>query len=224
MTMRDGSRRLLPWFAALMIAAAGAAQAQQSNAPPNALQGFSQNRNQPVNIKAASLEVHDRDKMATFSGNVHLVQGDTTLRCKTLVVYYDADQTTGGPAVKSAAPGPTGSSQISKMKAMGGVIVTQKDQTAAGDSAIYDMKTNSVTLIAPAGGYVAVTQGPNVARGPRLVVHLDTGVSHFEGGVEVLMIPNSTKRDNQPAPANDPKAAPAHQPPKPKSNQPSSLY
>lgn len=230
MRIASGGYRLLPWLAALTVAACGVAygQPQQSNAPPNALQGFSQNRNQPVNIKAASLEVHDRDKVATFSGNVHLVQGDTTLRCKTLIVYYDADQT-GGPAVKSAAPGPTGSSQISKMKAMGGVIVTQKDQTAAGDSAIYDMKTNSVTLIAPAGGFVAVTQGPNVARGPRLVVHLDTGVSHFEGGVEVLMNPNSNPNSNPNAnkhdsrPATDAKAPPAHQPPK-RSNQPSSLY
>jgi lipopolysaccharide export system protein LptA len=224
MTMRNGSHRLLPWLAALMIAAAGAAaQAQQSNAPPNALQGFSQNRDQPVNIKSATLEVHDRSKMATFSGNVHLVQGDTTLRCKTLVVFYDADQA-GGPAVKSASPGPAGSSQIRRMEAKGSVIVTQKDQVASGELGVYDMTENTVTLSSPGGGKVSVTQGPNILRSPRLVVHLDTGVSHFVGGVEALINPESTKRDSSPAPANDPKAAPAHQPPKPKSNQPSSLY
>jgi lipopolysaccharide export system protein LptA len=213
MTMRTRSSRLLPWIAALMLAAASAAPAQESKAPPNALQGFSQNKDQPVNIKSAALEVHDRDKMATFSGNVHLVQGDTTLRCKTLVVFYDADQTAGAPAVKSAAPGPTGSSQIRRMEAKGNVIVVQRDQTATGELGIYDTTENTVTLSSPGGGKVSVMQGPNILRSPRLVVHLDTGISHFVGGVEALFV-NSPKGDTKPAPATDAKAAPAPQPPK----------
>ena len=172
-------------------AASQPAQPEPSG-PPNALQGFSQNRNQPGNIKSLSLDVRDRSKVATFSGNVQLVQGDTTMRCKTLVVHYDGD-TSGAPAVKSSTPGPAGSQQISRMEAIGGVFVTQKDQTATGEKAIYDLKDNTVTLYPAPGGTVAVTQGPNVVRGASLVVHLDTGVSHFVGGVESLIIPNSTK-------------------------------
>jgi LptA/(LptD N-terminal domain) LPS transport protein len=37
--------------------------------------GFSQNRDQPVHIEAATLEVRDKDKTATFSGNVRVTQG-----------------------------------------------------------------------------------------------------------------------------------------------------
>jgi lipopolysaccharide export system protein LptA len=218
MTMRTGSR-LLCWLAALSIVAS-AAPAQESKAPPNALQGFSQNKGEPVNIKSAALEVHDRDKMATFSGNVHLVQGDTTLRCKTLVVYYDADQT-GGPAVKSATPGPTGSSQIRKMLAKGDVRVTQKDQIATGELGEYDTTANTVTLSSPGGGKVSVQQGPNILRSPRLVVHLDSGVSHFVGGVEALFNTNSPKGDTKPGPATDANAAPPSPPPK-RPNPPSS--
>jgi lipopolysaccharide export system protein LptA len=166
-----------------------------------------------VNIKSAALDVRDRDKMATFSGNVHLVQGDTTLRCKILVVFYDADQA-GAPAVKSAAPGPTGSSQIRRMEAKGDVIVTQRDQIATGELGIYDTTENTVTLSSPGGGKVSVKQGLNILRSPRLVVHLDTGVSHFVGGVEALFTPNSTKGDTKPAPATDANAQPAPQPPK----------
>jgi lipopolysaccharide export system protein LptA len=184
-------------------------QQQQPSGPPNPLQGFSQNRDQPVKINAASLDVRDKSKVATFSGNVQLVQGDTTLRCKTLVVYYDGDNA-GGPAVKSATPGPAGGSSIRRMEAKGGVLVTQKDQTATGESAIYDMKENTVRLFPANGGTVAVTQGPNVVRGPRLVVHLDTGVSHFEGGVESLIIPNSMKNEkNEKNERGDAKGAPA---------------
>jgi lipopolysaccharide export system protein LptA len=218
MTMRIGSP-LRSWLAALTVAAAAvtAAPAQESKAPPNALQGFSQNKDQPVNIKSASLDVRDRDKMATFSGNVHLVQGDTTLVCKTLVVYYDADQK-DGPAVRSASPGPTGSSQIRKMIAKGNVIVTQKDQSANGELGVYDTAENTVTLTSPGGGKVSVTQGPNILRSPQLVVHLDTGVSHFVGGVEALLNPKA-----EPKPATtDAKAPPAPQPPPKRPNQSSS--
>ena len=35
------------------------ASAQKNQGPPNALQGFSQNRNQPVKSKATTLEVRD---------------------------------------------------------------------------------------------------------------------------------------------------------------------
>jgi lipopolysaccharide export system protein LptA len=231
----------LAGLAAAMAAASGApAQPQpqpqpqsqaQPSGPPNALQGFSQNRDQPVKIEAATLEVRDKNKVATFSGNVHLVQGDTVLRCKVLVVFYDQDDS-GAPAVKSATPGPTGSSQIRRMEAKGAVVVTQKDQTATGDSAIYDLKDNTVTLVAPAGGLVTVTQGPNVMSGPKLVVNLTTNVSHFEGGVRGLITPSSTqgnKTDNKaPDPkGSDPKGGPkdaAKDAPKSRATNPSGLY
>jgi lipopolysaccharide export system protein LptA len=222
-----------------MVAAANGAPAQPrtqpqapapapASGPPNALQGFSQNRDQPVKIEAATLEVRDKNKVATFSGNVHLVQGDTVLRCKVLVVFYDQDDA-GAPTVKSATPGPTGSSQIRRMEAKGAVVVTQKDQTATGDSAIYDLKDNTVTLVAPAGGLVTVTQGPNVMSGPKLVVNLTTNVSHFEGGVKGLITPSSTqgnKTDNKaPDPKGpDPKGQDPRAAPKPRATNPSGLY
>ena len=150
--------------------------AQAPNGPPNALQGFSQNRDKPVQIDAASLEVRDRDKMATFLGNVRMVQGDTTLRCKTLVVFYDQDSTPG--TLAAAKPGPGGSQQIKRLEAKGNVIVTQNDQVATGDNGTFDMKSNTVTLF----GDVVLTQRNNVLKGERLVVDLTTGVSRVEAG------------------------------------------
>ena len=168
-----------------LAAAPPCAMAQPgANNAPNALQGFQQNRGQPVQIEAARLEVRDKDKMATFSGNVKVVQGDTTLRCKTLAVFYEQQSKDGQQALAAAQtmpaakPGPGGSSQISKLEASGGVTVTQKDQTATGDRALFDMKSNTVTLL----GNVLVSQGPNVMRGEKLVVDLTTGVSRVEAG------------------------------------------
>ncbi len=142
-------------------APAAGASTLSGGSVPNALQGFQQNRSQPVQIEAARLEVRDKDKIATFTGNVKVVQGDTTMRCKTLVVFYE-QQNQGrpagqaAPAMKAATPGPGGSSQISRLEAKGSVIVTQKDQTATGDTGLFDMKANTVTLL----GNVAGQPGP----------------------------------------------------------------
>lgn len=168
------------------------AQAGAGQGPSNALQGFSKNKDQPVQIEAASLEVRDKDKLATFSGNVHVIQGDTDLRSKTLLVFYEDDSGNKG-GIKAAQPGPGGSSQIKRLEAIGNVLVTQKDQTATGDKGVFDMKTNTITLI----GNVVISQGPNVLRGERLVVDRGSGVSRMEGG-RVQGIFQRSKEDGSP--------------------------
>jgi len=188
----------------LGVHAAGDALAQRSPSPPqnqglpNALQGFSQNRGQPVKIESDKLEVRDKDKVATFSGNVHVTQGDTEMRSKVLVVYY-VDPNKPGPApataMKTAPPGaPPGSSeqqQIRRIEATGGVLVTQKEQNAAGDSGIFDMQSNTVTL----NGNVVVTHGKDVVRGQRLVVDMGTGVSRIDGGRVDALFGSAPKGD-----------------------------
>lgn len=142
---------------------------------PNALQGFSKNRDEPVQIESDALEIRDKDKKATFSGKVHVVQGDTDVRCATLVVYYEDDQKAATVGAK-AAPTTTEGQRIRRLEAMGNVIVTQKDQTATGDRGEFDMHANTITLI----GHVVVSQGKNVLRGDRLFVDLNTNISRVE--------------------------------------------
>ena len=187
MTTRENRRIAVAALAACLLLAAAPASAQkaQNQGPPNALQGFSQNRNEPVKIQAASLEVRDKDRMATFTGDVHVVQGDTEMRCKALVVFYDEDPNAKG--AKSADAG----KQIRKIEAKGGVTVTQKEQNAYGDSGIFDMGANTVTLV----GNVIVTRGTDVIRGQRLFVDLGTGVTKMDGTgrVEGLFNPGSAR-------------------------------
>jgi len=181
MILRFASRfRFVPAVLAA-VCFAGAAPAQNTGVP-NALQGFSQNRDQPVKIEAASLEVRDKDKTAVFSGNVVVTQGDVIMKCKDLVVFYDQDDPKGGSktatkgTMKAAEPGPGGRQSIRRLEARGGVTVIQKDQTATGAIGIFEMKTNTVTL----EGGVVITQGANVLRGDRLVVDLATSAAKVE--------------------------------------------
>lgn len=161
---------------------ASGASAQKNQGPPNALQGFSQNRDEPVKIRAGALEVREKEKVATFSGDVHVVQGDTEMRSKILIVFYEEE--TGTRSVKAADPGPGGDKQIRRIEAKGSVVVTQKDQTATGEAANFNMRENTVMLI----GNVVVTRGADVLRGQRLVVDLTNGVSKMDQGrVEALI-------------------------------------
>jgi lipopolysaccharide export system protein LptA len=194
--MMFSSRSLATAAFALALIASAEARAQSAvSGVPNAMQGFSQNRDQPIQIEAASLEMRDKKKEATFSGNVKVVQGDTTMTSKTLVVFYE--QTAAAPAtpapaptkgakaapapsapLPAAAPGPGGSSNIRRLEAKGSVVVTQKDQVVTGETAIFDTKANLITMT----GGVVLTQCKNVLRGDRLLVDMTTGVSRVEVG------------------------------------------
>jgi lipopolysaccharide export system protein LptA len=176
---------------ALALIASGDVLAQGAmSGVPNAMQGFSQNRDQPIQIEAASLEMRDKKKEATFAGNVKVVQGDTTMTSKSLVVFYDSGPAPASPApaapkgsksgsMQSATPGPGGSSSIRRLEAKGSVVVTQKDQVVTGETAIFDTRANLITMVGGAGG-VVLTQCKNVLQGDRLKVDMTTGVSRVE--------------------------------------------
>ena len=221
--MQFFSRSFAAAALALALVASGDAHAQGAmSGVPNAMQGFSQNRDQPIQIEAASLEMRDKKKEATFAGNVKVVQGDTTMTSKSLVVFYDsgpapASQPPAAPkgsksgSMQSASPGPGGSSSIRKLEARGSVVVTQKDQVVTGDTAIFDTRANLITM---AGG-VVLTQCKNVLKGDRLKVDMTTGVSRVEsdsGKVQGMFIQGencgSGSGGSKPAPVQIPSLIP----------------
>ena len=175
---------------ALALIAAGDAGAQSAvTGVPNAMQGFSQNRDQPIQIEAASLEMRDKKKEATFAGNVKVVQGDTTMTSKSAggVLRFDARPPGAGAAPRQCEGGEIGADPVGDPRSRrqfvdppaggrGSVVVTQKDQVVTGETAVFDTKANLITML----GGVVLTQGKNVLRGDRLMVDMTTGVSRVE--------------------------------------------
>jgi lipopolysaccharide export system protein LptA len=91
-----------------------------------------------------------------------------------------------GAPMQSATPGPGGNSSIKRLEARGNVVVTQKDQVVTGETAVFDTRTNLITML----GGVVLTQCKNVLRGDRLAVDMTTGVSRVEsdsGRVQALL-------------------------------------
>ena len=123
------------------------------------------NQDQPIQIDAATLEVRDKEKMATFAGDVQVVQGDTTIKCQKLVVFYGPEpgarpmrpRPSGSTTTAAARPQrssrsrqaamPTRKQDIRRIEARGGVTVLTKDQKASGDLGVYDLKTKTITLL-----------------------------------------------------------------------------
>jgi lipopolysaccharide export system protein LptA len=206
----------------MALAAPGSAAAQGPHAAAAApSQGIvqDQNQDQPIQIESATLEVRDKNKMATFSGDVQVVQGDTTIKCQTLVVFYGAEHGSSAAQPVAAAPQPgeggstgvarvqkgpvvpQGSQDIRRIEARGGVTITTRDQIATGDLGVYDPKKKTMTLT----GNVVVSQGKNVLHGDSVVVDTVTGDAHFESGantqnrVRALILP---KKDANDGPSN----------------------
>jgi lipopolysaccharide export system protein LptA len=117
---------------------------------------------------------------------------------KSLVVFYESSEAKAAPPgnakapaksapIQAATPGPGGASSIKRLEAHGNVVVTQKEQVVTGESAVFDTKTNLITML----GGVVLTQCKNVLRGDRLFVDMTTGVSRVEsdsGKVQALII------------------------------------
>jgi lipopolysaccharide export system protein LptA len=159
-----------------------------------AFSGFDTGSDQPIQIEADKLEVRDPQKLAIYTGNVKVRQGDTLLEAPELRVFYTgepiqaaapaqgASGAQGAPAAQRA-PG----SQVSRIEAGPHVTVTSKDQTASGNQAILDMTQDLITMT----GSVVLTQGPNIVRGERLVVNLKTKLGSMAGGrVQTLITPS----------------------------------
>ena len=183
------------------------------------LGGLGSGSKEPIKIDSDKLDVYDKEGRAVFSGSVVAVQGESTIRCSTMVVFYDKSRSPGTPKGTAA---PQGDSAIKKLDCAGPVTVVSKDQVATGDNAVYDKVLNKIVMT----GNVSLSQGPNVTRGERLVYDLEAGVATVEttpgGRVKALFVPGNNnnaeggaKAENKPATTGAAAAAGSAKPKRP---------
>jgi lipopolysaccharide export system protein LptA len=177
----------------LFVGAAAGQSAERRERNRSPVGAFGQNSRQPINVEADELRVLQHENKAVYKGKVVAVQGDTTMRCTQLTVFFEAK----GGGAKALAEKRTSSngekadkteSAIRRLECAGPVSVTAKDQVATANNAVYDRVAGQVTLI----GNVALSQGGNVTRGERMVYDINSGIARVEGGrVRGLFIPGS---------------------------------
>jgi lipopolysaccharide export system protein LptA len=181
-------------------AAAPATAAQPSQSRPSALGNLGTNNKEPIKIDADRLDVFDKEQRAVFTGSVVAVQGESTIKCTELTVLYDqrgqakpgqANPGQGMPMTGAAAAGP-GEGAIRKIDCKGPVTIVSRTQTATGDNATFDRTANRILLT----GNVALSDGPNVTLGERIVYDMNSGVANVEtkpgGRVRAMFVPGSS--------------------------------
>jgi lipopolysaccharide export system protein LptA len=169
--------------AALVLGLAGSnAIAQDSRLSQMRLSG-----DEPISIDAANLEVREAESLAVFTGNVDVVQGTTSLKTSKLVVHYAK----GGGSVA------TGTAAIERLEMSGKVVIRSAAQTATGDDATFDMKSNVFKLT---GSQVVLSENGNVAAGCSLTVNMGSGKAQLQpcknGGRVTILINPKTAQGN----------------------------
>jgi hypothetical protein len=142
----------------------------------------------PIDITSAMLNVVDKNHTATFSGAVHAVQGDFTIKTPELVATYSGQAALAGApkpaAVAGAAPAaPAPSAQLQKIRANGKVEVTSTNgQSAIGDWAEFDVKGNRVIIGALQGKHVELRDSKQLGVCEKVNIDMVTGVTGCEQG------------------------------------------
>ncbi|PZP85871.1 MAG: lipopolysaccharide transport periplasmic protein LptA [Azospirillum brasilense] len=129
---------------------------------------------QPIEIASDNLEVLQAENKAIFTGNVIAKQGSITMRSKAMTVFYEggAEASDGEAAAGAMGKG------INRIESTGDVVFITPEETAQGDKAIYNVKTDTIDLV----GNVVLTRAQNILKGTTLNYNLATGRSVLNGG------------------------------------------
>jgi lipopolysaccharide export system protein LptA len=116
----------------------------------------------PVKITSDSFVVDDAKHVANFTGSVVITRTNLTVWANSVLVEY----------------GEAGPSSVRSFTASGNVKVKTREQTATGDQATYDPKTQILRLT----GHVMLTNGKGNIGSSDLVIDLKSNVSTFSSG------------------------------------------
>ncbi|UKK83339.1 LptA/OstA family protein [Sphingopyxis sp. BSN-002] len=130
-------------------------------APAQAQALANHNSNAPVDFDAGSIEVQDRADRVVLSGGVKVTQAGMTVTSQRMTVAYTR----------------SGSTDVNRLDATGGVVVTKGNEVAKGNVAIYDLDKRLITMV----GNVQLTQGANRLNGGRLLIDLNSGKATVDG-------------------------------------------
>jgi len=105
----------------------------------------------PIHIDSEKMRMDPKSNEVIFSGGVHLTRDDFDLRCDELTILYE------GHALQRAY-------------ATGRVRMAQGEKRGASDTALFEKKKNTVTLV----GHASVEDAQGVVRGDTIIHNITT--------------------------------------------------
>jgi lipopolysaccharide export system protein LptA len=126
--------------------------------------------NPTIVVKADSLEIDNKQKVATFAGNVDAKRDDFTIYCQKIQLFYE-EQQSGASSEKTKV-------RIKKIVASGNVkILRAGGGTATADQAVYYQDREMAVLT----GNPVVKQGNDSVEGSRITLYMKENRSVVEG-------------------------------------------
>jgi lipopolysaccharide export system protein LptA len=136
----------------------------------------------PITIKSNDLAADNKGKTAVFSGKVVAKQGDVTIFCDRMTIYYGATQ-----------------GDVDKIEADGSVRIVQENRTGVASHAVYESKLGKITLT---GGSPKVMQGTDTVSGEIITYFIDDDRSSVTGGRVEAVIHPKPKNEARPKKGN----------------------
>lgn len=130
------------------------------------LSGLAVDRSAAVEVTAQALAVDQDTNTAVFTGDVLVIQGDLRVTAAEVTVIYG-----------------TGTSQIARLVATGGVTFVTSTDAAEADAADYDLTTGFLTLT----GDVLLTQGASAIAAQSMLINVNDGTATMQGRVRTVL-------------------------------------
>ena len=191
MQRRVRSRGLL--FAVVVLtglaasAAAGPDQAKKIAAPQP-----------PVQISSDAAEYFNKDGLVVFTGNVVVVQADSTMTAERIEISFEKPAPAVGQPEGIGAP--ANAQRITTIVAQQKVSFrqvdpeTKKERYATGDKAVYDVDQRTVTM----SGNPRLWEGKNVIVGDGMIFYLEDKKVIVKGKVNLTVYPDDLKDAKKP--------------------------
>ena len=138
--------------------------------------------NLPITVKSNELAADNKGKTAIFTGKVVAKQGDVTIFCDKMTVFYGNTQ-----------------GEVDKIEADGNVRIIQENRTGISSHAVYDSKQGKITLT---GGNPKVMQGADTVAGEIITYFINEERSSVSGGRVEAVIHPKPRSDAQPKKSN----------------------
>jgi lipopolysaccharide export system protein LptA len=139
----------------------------------------------PITVKSNELAAENRGKTAIFTGKVVAKQGDVTIFCDKMTIFYGKTQ-----------------GDVDTIEADGNVRIVQENRTGLSSHAIYESKQGKITLT---GGNPKIMQGDDTVSGEIITYFIDeerSSVSSGTGGRVTAVIKPKSKNEAEPKKGN----------------------
>lgn len=142
---------------------------------------------EPIVIKSKTLEVDNKLKVVTFTGEVNAKKDDFVLECEKMLVYYESLPNQGGRGETET--------KINKIVATGQVRINRvQGGVATADKAVYYQREEKMVLT----GKPVVREGKDFVEGDRITMFLKESRSLVESDkdkkVRAVIFPKEEKR------------------------------